>query len=506
MGRRVVSLWLPRLATDRLARRQPVLRELPVVVIAGERGRMIVVAANPVAESAGILPGITLADARALEPSVRPVDAEPAADARALDGLAEWCGRYTPWVGVDAPDGVFLNITGCAHLFGGESALLKDLTGRLEGFGYRVRAAVADTPGAAWAIARHGGAGQCACMPPGGGRQALAGVPVEGLRLPVETVAGLRRLGMRRIGDLYALPRAGVTARLGSVVTRRLDLALGIAPEPISPHRPVPPHVARAAFAEPISTPENLGTATRHLLDELCAGLERTGQGARRLELGFFRVDGRVERSVVGTSRPVRTPAHLARLFAEKLDRVEPGPGVEIMILAATAEPLAPAQIPLTASPFGGEREQGELGEMIDRLGVRFGLAGVQRLLPRESWWPENNVERGPALSAEPAPTGPLWPADRPRPVRLLRRPEPIEVMAPVPDDPPIMFRWRNEAHRVSRAEGPERLEPEWWRELDELRDYYRVEDTAGRRFWVYRAGLYQPDRAARWFLHGVFP
>src|SRR5690349_17710028 len=226
MGRRVVSLWLPRLVTDRLVRRQRALCGVPLVVVAGEGGRVVVVAVNSVAESAGIRVGISLADARALEPSVRPVEADPGADAGALDGLAEWCGRYTPWVGVDAPDGVFLDITGCAHLFGSESALLGDVVGRLEGFGYRVRAAVADTPGAAWAVARYGGAaGRGAVVPPGGGRQALAGVPVEGLRLPGETAAGLRRLGMRRIGDLYALPRVGVTARFGSVVTRRLDLA-----------------------------------------------------------------------------------------------------------------------------------------------------------------------------------------------------------------------------------------------------------------------------------------
>jgi protein ImuB len=353
-------------------------------------------------------------------------------------------------------------------------------------------------------MARHG-AERHAIVRPGHGRQALAGLPVEGLRLPAELAAGLRRVGIRRIGDLYAMPRAGITARFGVIVTRRLDLALEISPEPISPRRPVPPHIARVAFAEPISTPENLTTATRHLLDELCAGMERAGQGARRLDLGFFRVDGRVERSSVGTSRPVRTPLHLARLFAEKLDRVEPGPGVEIMILAATTEPLGAAQIAMRIGApvlFGGERE--DEAELVDRLGNRFGLPRVRRLLPRESWWPENNVEPAPSLNdaSQAAP----WPSDRFRPVRLLARPESIHVMAPVPDDPPLMFRWRDIPHKVVHAEGPERLEPEWWREVTEMRDYYRVEDTAGQRFWVYRAGLYQPDRAARWYLHGVFP
>ncbi|EWY40072.1 protein imuB [Skermanella stibiiresistens SB22] len=509
MARRVLSLWLSRLAVDRLARRKPALREVPLVTILGDRGRMIVVAVNAVAESAGVQPGATLADARALEPSVTPIDADFAADALALDGLADWCGRYTPWVGLDAPDGLFLDVTGCGHLFGGEAALLDDIVARLKAFGYQAKAAVADTAGAAWGMARHV-RDPIVAVPPGQGRQALAGLPVEALRLPPDTAAGLRRLGMRRVGDLYGMPRAGITTRFGVIVTRMLDLALGVAPEPISPRRPVTPHVARAAFAEPISTPENLTTATLHLLDELCAGLERAGRGARRLELRFFRVDGRVERSIVGTSRPVRAAGHLARLFAGKLDRVEPGPGVEIMILSATAEPLAASQVEMpvgdAAPTLAGTHEEGEL---VDRLGNRFGLIRVQRLLPRESWWPENAVEAVPALSpptSPPSTAAAIWPADRTRPLRLLARPEPIDVIAPVPDDPPLSFRWRGVAHKVVHAEGPERLEPEWWRELNELRDYYRVEDTEGQRFWVYRAGLYQPGRTARWYLHGVFP
>ena len=288
---------------------------------------------------------MTLADARALEPAIRPVDADFAADARALDGL----GRLVRAL-------YALGRAGCAgRHFPRHHRLLASVRRRgaacrrhrraaeaRQGILPAPRSPIRPVPPGRWRV--HG-AERYAIVRPGHGRQALAGLPVEGLRLPAETAAGLRRVGMRRIGDLYAMPRAGITAQFGVIVTRRLDLALAISPEPISPRRPVPPHIARAAFAEPISTPENLTTATRHLLDELCAGLERAGQGARRLDLGFFRVDGRVERSSIGTSRPVRAPLHLARLFAEKLDRVEPGPGVEIMILAATAEPLAAAQI-----------------------------------------------------------------------------------------------------------------------------------------------------------------
>jgi protein ImuB len=504
-ARRILSLWLPRLATDRLTRRRPEWRDRALVTTAGDRGGIRVIAANRTAEATGIAPGMTLADARALEPDLHPVDADPAGDARALDGMADWCGRYTPWAGLDAPDGVFLDITGCAHLFGGEAALLADLGRRLAAFGYESRAAVADTPGAAWGLARFGPAPRTV-IPAGANRQAVAALPVAGLRLPADLTAALRRLGLRRIGDLYAVPRAGLAARLGSLITRRLDQALGVAAEPVSPKRPVPPHVARLAFAEPIATPDDLTAATRRLLDILCAGLERAGQGARRLDLAFFRIDGRVERSTVGTSRSVRNPAHLARLFVEKLDRIEPGLGVEVMLLTASAEPLSAVQTMLI--PDGqGAASDGELAELIDRLGNRIGLHAIQRLLPRESWWPERAVEIAPALP-NPTPStsdAAPWPSDRPRPLRLLPQPEPIEVIAPIPDDPPVMFRWRQAVHRIRRADGPERIEPEWWCELDELRDYYRVEDTDGGRFWVYRAGLYQPERPARWYLHGVF-
>lgn len=502
MGRRVLSVWLPRLPVERLARRG--IGGRLFVVASGERGRQVVAAADPVAEAAGITPGMALADARAIEPGLAAIEAEPEADARALDGLADWCGRYTPRVGLDAPDGLLLDVTGCAHLFGGEGGLLRDLAERLRGFGYSCRLALADTPSAAAALARFGPE-HVLRVAPGGVRTALAGLPSAALRLPAETTALLRRLGLRRIGDLYDLPRPALSLRLGSAVLRRLDQALGIAAEPVAPRRPVPAHEARLAFAEPISDSASLAEALRRLLASLCAGLERAGQGARRLDLAGFGTDGRVGRVSVGTSRPSRDPIHLARLFAERLDRLDPGPGFEVMSLLAAAEPLSAVQIALAGTGAGrGQAAQGRLPELVDRLGSRLGLDSVRCLLPRESWWPERAAEPVP-VPDDPDLLARLWPADRPRPVRLLARPEPVEVMAPVPDDPPVMFRWRGRAHRVRRADGPERIEPEWWFETGELRDYYRVEDMDGARFWIYRSGLHHPGRPARWFLHGMF-
>ncbi|WP_207478186.1 Y-family DNA polymerase [Arenibaculum pallidiluteum] len=508
MARRILAVWLPRLATDRLARRGVAERDggghgregRPLAAVAGVRGRRLLTAVDALAEQAGLAPGMTLADARAVEPGLVAVEADPAADARALDGLADWCGRYTPWVGTDPPDGLVLDVTGCAHLLGGEPALLDDVARRLRAFGYACRLALADTPAAAAALARFHPR-DAVRAPSGRGREALAPLPVAALRLDATTTALLGRLGLRRIGDLYPLPRPSLAVRLGAAVVRRLDQALGLAAEPVSPRRPVPPHAARMAFAEPISERASMDAALTGLLARLCAGLERAGQGARLLELCFFRMDGRVERARIGTARPVRDPGHLARLFAEKLERLDPGPGFEAASLLAEAEPLVPSQGGLAAPGLADPGMPPALAELVDRLGNRLGPDGVQRLLPRESWWPERAVEPAPAL-ARPTAAAP-WPVDRPRPVRLLAVPEPILATALVPDDPPVMFRWREALHRVSRADGPERIEPEWWRALTEPRDYYRVEDEAGCRFWLFRTGF---DRTARWFLHGVFP
>ncbi|WP_454018817.1 Y-family DNA polymerase [Azospirillum sp. Marseille-Q6669] len=431
-----------------------------------------------------------------------------------------------PWTTPDGPDGVALDITGCAHLFGGEEAMAADLSARLGAAGFESRLAVADTPAAAWALARFGreaptltpplgGEGSCPPRPAGRGTREREGggnradtlplpLPVAALRLPAATVDGLAAVGLRRIGDLHALPRATLAARFGPELLRRLDQAYGRLDEPLSPRLPVPPHSVRLALPEPITTAEAIAEALRRLLAALCAGLEKTGEGARRLRLELHRVDRRLEDApqtlAIGTGHPVRRPDALMRLFAQKLDRVEPGPGLELMVLSATeAGPLAAAQAALD----GGTDGQPELGELMDRLGNRLGERAVLRLVPRQSWLPERSV--APASAFADASGGALWPADRPRPVRLLAPPEPIEAMALLPDDPPVMFRWRGARHRIRRADGPERIAAEWWRRDGEPRDYYRVEDEAGRRFWVFRQGLYRPGVAALWFLHGFF-
>jgi len=500
--------------------------QAPVVTTVALAGRLVVEAVDATAAGRGLQPGMPLADARALEPELVVRPADPVADRRVLDDLADWCGRYTPWVATEpalahGAGGLWLDVTGAAHLFGGEAALLGDLLARVAGFGYAARAALADTPGAAWALARcDARAADGLVLPRGGAADALRDLPIAGLRLPPETLDDLRRFGLGRIGNLYAIARGPLVARFGAGVARRLDQALGRLREPISPRRPVPEQRARRSFAEPIATDAAIKQALRSLLAELCAGLERQGRGARRLELAVYRLDGAVRRLPIGTHRAVRAPDHLFRLLAEHLDKLDITVGIEVMTLSAPAtEPMAPVQmaLPEPRAPVnslyraGAPDRNTELAPLLDRLTNRLGRASVVRPVAQPSHLPERAQSLLPLLETPPAP--PPEPTETfrskaARPARLLVRPEPIEAVALVPDDPPRQFRWRGRTHQVRRAEGPERIAPEWWRRDGATRDYYRIEDDAGARFWVYRDGLYDtptPGTPPRWYLHGLF-
>ena len=512
-------------------------------------GRRLLAAVNPAACAAGLAPGMPLADALSFLPGLAAVPAEPAADAAALLRLAEWCGRYSPWTAPDGTDGVKIEITGCGHLWGGEAALAADLASRLGRQGLTHRIAIAGTLGAAWALARFAArSGGPAFAHPDDTSEALAPLPVEALRLDPPTVAGLRRVGLRRIGELYPMPRAALGRRFGASVAQRLDQALDRLPEPLSPLEPAPTRRVRLSFAEPISEPADLARAANRLTENLAHWLAREGVGARRLDLAFLRVDGQVEHIRLGTARASRDAGHLAALFAARLETIDPGLGVEDMILAAyRVEPLAIEQTGLAGT--GVDTAEAGLAPLIDRLGIRLGPGALSCLEARASHIPErasvNAVigedgktpiipGRGAAANPEPMNTGSadlarrvflgsgLGPAGRPgmtkkkagastgkapRPVRLFRPPEPIEAMFVVPDDPPFRFTWRRRSHAVARADGPERIAEEWWQPdatgaAAAVRDYYRVEDAEGRRFWLFRAGL---GEQPQWFLHGVF-
>lgn len=481
------------------------------------RGGQRVIAASTEARAGGILPGMPLADARATLPGLFTTEADTSGDSRALETLALWCGRWSPWSAADGLDphgraSILIDASGCAHLFGGETAMLEDLASRLRGFGFTARAAIAGTPGAAWAVARFGDRRSAiAIVPEGGLLASLSPLPVRALRIDAAMAEDLERVGLRRISDLVGMARAPLAARFGQALTDRLDAVLGRTREPLSPLRAIAPLRVRAVFAEPIATPEDIAAATRRLLDEIASRLETEYRGARRLELVAYRADGTVAEIALGTGHPVRDPAHLETLFREKLKDLDAGFGIDVLALGVlVAEPLAPQQRDLAS---GRAASEDDVGRLVDRLGARLGPDRVLRLQARASHIPERASRSVSALSINDLNRKDkkyIPKSQQPRPVRLLPSPEPIEVIAPVPDRPPLLFRWRRTAHEVARAEGPERIAPEWWipgapPPEQGVRDYFRVEDKSGRRYWLYREGLYLPGVFPRWYLHGFF-
>lgn len=431
-------------------------------------------------------------------------DADPEADSEALQKLAVWMQRhYSPLVTVHQPDGLILDITGVAHLFGGEAAMLKEMVRKLAGVGCGARIAAASSYGAAYALA-HCVANPTFVLENAKVAAALDLLPITALRLPDETVSALKKLGFERIGELNATPRAPLTLRFGSIIGLRLDQAYGRVSEPFDPIIPPQvPHVRRN-FAEPIGAPETIARYVGLLVEQLSVMLEVKGLGARKLDLLFYRVDNRIEATRVGTSRPIRDIKRLTKLLCDKIETIDPGFGIESIVLAAcVAEPLS--YRPSTSSLC--EPDVKDVSGLVDTLVNRIGEEQLYRLAPVESDLPERAVKRVPPLT--PA-TGANWPPYWPRPSRLLNPPETIETVALLPDHPPVAFTWRGLRHRVARADGPERIFGEWWKadtEKNAVRDYFQVEDDAGERYWLFRAGDGEDRRTGsqKWFLHGVF-
>ncbi|MET3667020.1 DUF6504 family protein [Caulobacter sp. 1776] len=485
--------------------------DAPFALLISEHGTRRLAAVDETARALGLSAGQKAADALALVPNLVTADHDPAADRAALEALCDWCVRFSPAVAIDGDDGLLLDITGTDHLWGGEAAMLVDLVGRLARWGVPARAAIADTAGAAWALARFGAryGDDLAIAPPGQQRAAIQDLPVAALRLEDAAEAQLPRLGLHRVGQLFALPRAQLAKRFGLALTLRLDQALGMAAEALTFRRPATPWFDRLAFFEPISAPEDLARVTGDALDLICARLEAEGRGAKRFEVVFHRLDGKAYPVRAGLARIGRDAKRLTRLLVPKLDKVDPGFGIEVVTVhAGGVEALAAAQERLDDE--AGNNLDETLAPLIDRLVNRLGENRVWRADPFESHVPERSVVRVAPLDP---PAAAQWDPDRPRPVRLFKRPEAITAMAKVPDDPPVQFTWRGRSHRVRHAEGPERIGQEWWRagtgEQDtgpgKVRDYYRVEDEAGGRFWIYRQGLFGGDEAPKWWIHGLF-
>jgi protein ImuB len=465
----------------------------------------VIYAVNRAAHLTGVTTGARVADMRALCPTLKVEFADPEGDRAALHRLALWARRWCPWTVADdwavqgaagGSHGLILDTTGADHLWGGEAAMLVDMEASLSALGLSARLALAATWGAAWALARFGPVRAiCSDTTP---------LPVAALRLDGETVLLLNRLGLRTIGHLADLPRLSLARRFSRAAPAqnpliRLDQLTGHLPEPVSPPEAPPVFRADARLAEPVFDPT-------HHLPGLCAALgdqlAKTHQGARRLRLTVYRTDGEISRIGAACASPSRDPAHLAFLFRDRLERINPGFGFDLISLEATAiEALGTRQVDLA----GGADAALELSNLVDRLTARFGRNMLAQLQPVASHIPERAEARAAPLAA----ASDIMPIQTERPQRLLDHPEEVRVLYAVPEGPPAQFHWRRRSYRVARYQGPERIAPEWWQDRPgtRLRDYFKVEDEAGHRFWLYREGLHDDGRGGvpRWFLHGIF-
>ncbi|MCF3109557.1 DNA polymerase Y family protein [Niabella sp. CC-SYL272] len=496
--RRYLSIWFPNLVAERGIRLRPELKPLAFVVAVPQRGRMLVKAASPVALKKGINPGMVVADARAMLPELKIFHDKPGVEQKLLHTLAEWSLRFTPVVALDLPDGLLLDISGCPHLWGGEARYLADIKTKLAGLGYNVKAAIADTIGCAWGVARFG---TDEIIPAGKQYEAIAALPPMALRLDPSMVEKMRRLGFYRNDSFMSMPATVLRRRFGQALLIRLDQALGQAIEPLQPVFPAVIFQQRLPCLEPVRTRAAIDMALKTLLEQLSVQLLKEHKGLRTAIFKAYRVDGQVQEMSIGTNRAVRSVPHLLKLFEQKIDTIRPGLGIELFILEApVVDELTVEQETLWAALGDGDGNS-ELANLLDRIAGKVGEKAISRYLPTEHYWPERSYKTAQSID-EPAATE--WRDDRPRPICLLPVPEAIKVTAPIPDYPPMLFIYQGKIHKVRKADGPERIEREWWLEQGLVRDYYVVEDEEGGRYWLFRSGHYD-QHTPEWFLHGFF-
>jgi protein ImuB len=476
----------------------------PLVTVQKIGPRMEIAAASPEAQMLGLHPGMPLAKARMLVQGLDIRDAQQGADAALLTRLALFAvRRWTPKAGIAGPDGLWLDLEGVSHLFGGEEAMCRRILAFCARLGLAARIAVAGSHGAAHALARHGKQAIILC-PTGSEADALAPLPLAALRIDEKLLGTARRLGIDRIGELIAMPRGPLRRRFGKNLLPRLDQALDRAAEGLDPIVPEATPSVLLRFLEPIVTAEAIEQAIGDLMAKLVRLLEQSGLAARALSLHCLRVDGEEQTVAIGTARATRDGRHLLALLCARIERIEPGFGIEAMrLIVSRAEPLAPQPV---EGELGGNKAAPDLVPLIDRLATRLGRRRMFRWTALESDIPERSLRR-----VGPLATVACWPPHWPRPVRLLSPPEPVEnVMALLPDGAPRRFVWRGQAHVVCRADGPERIHGEWWRragEAEKVRDYFQVEDEEGARFWLYRRGdgVVAGSGDLSWHLHGLF-
>lgn len=498
MAQRYVSLWFRHLVADWQLIRRPELAGVPYVFTIPDHGRKIITAISPAAEAAGIHAGMKAADAKAICHGLEVFDEKPGRNEKLLQGIGEWSIRYSPIVAVDPPDGLILEISGCAHLWGGERPYLAEIVKRLISKGYTVRGAIADTVGSAWAIARFGKVAPI--IPAGEHLAALLPLPPAALRLDEQTRLKMRKLGFRTIENFIRMKRSVLRRHINDHLILRIDQATGQEKEFIRPIREPAEYESRLSCLEPVRTAEAIQIAIEKLLEMLCASLKKDGKGLRVAVLKGYRIDGHVEEAKIGTSRPSHSISHLFKLLDMMVPAITPELGIELFTLsAAQVEDMFTRQDALWSAKPG--LDDVEVGELLDRLAVKVGGQAIHRYLPDAHYWPERSLK--PARSMKEVPDT-EWNAGQPRPTRLLAKPERIDVMAPVPDHPPRMFVYRGIRHEIVKADAPERIEREWWMDEGEHRDYFCVEDKQGRRYWVFRSGHYDGE-SPLWYIHGFF-
>jgi protein ImuB len=510
----------PALALPRKGGRNDTTHETPTVVVAKQNNALVIYALDDIAARSSLDVGLPLANARAICPELTVFDADPVADTKTLNDIADWCDRFTPLVALDSPHGLYLDITGCAHLFGGERALLQIVCGALTRRGFAVSAGIAGTSVCARTMTRHVSG---KIIADGEEADAVGPLPVAALGADAAITSGLRRAGLKTIGDVAARARHEITARFGAGFTALLEHALGEGDAPISPRKPLPDYIVEKRFPEPVATDNVIALNLSALAGMLVTAMDKQGKGARRLEASFFRTDGAVRMIAVDTGRPVTRGEVIDRLFRERLDALndplDPGFGFDLIRLSASStEIVVQQQRDLDANVHDND----ELAALIDRIVARIGGKRVVVHLPQDTHIPERAVLAAPAQHHLAAAAHAAWPAriesEPPlRPLRLFEKPEPIKVpFATVPDGPPHQFTWRRVTHAVVRVEGPERIAMEWWKQngCALTRDYFRIEDAEGRRFWIFRDGLYEGELKndeegkpvpPKWFVHGLF-
>lgn len=502
--RRYLAVFLPLLSAERVRRSNAAPPDVPFALVEKVRGAIRLAALDSRALGLGLAPGLSLADARARIPELVAIDHDPAADFALLEWLADGCERYTPMTAIDPPQGLVLDITGCTHRFSdGEAGLAGDLGRRLERLGLTARLSLASTPDAALALALFG------CSE-------VKLLPVAAVRVEEETHLALRRAGLKTIGDLAVRPRAPLAARFGEMLPQLLARLLEERDVRITPRRQLPAIWAEARFAEPLARSEQAIEVIADLAAEAAITMAQRNVGGRRFEASLFRSDGHVARLAIETGFPARDVAMLIRLFRERIDSLsdplDPGFGYDMIRLAVpVTETLPPEQLKLE----GDNLAKAEIAALIDRLGIRLGRHRIRRFQCKDSHIPEQAAFELPVQDVKRVDWPGLEDGEPPsRPFHLFDPPQPIRVIADVPDGPPHRFQWKNVSHRIVRAEGPERIASEWWRRRNghlpgkagPTRDYYRVEDADGRRFWIFRHGLYGTEKTSPcWYLHGLF-